>query len=317
MADEDKYNWPVETISYQDFSLDGIDLLQRPARVLNEHMNIRVRPGIMDKCNTLFDAGYIHQQGNHQEDVGLVRFYNIINDEHRRRTLSENLIPVSINSEELRELLNNNLKNNHFTILMYLTETEDGPYEASVLVLKSKNGIEVIRRDFESGLPYSISLDDLIEGEEEGRMMRNEEDEDGEEEQENNEMIMYVFGIRGRQEGKRQLQSNIFNLTSRKLPSNFQLPSALSKNIFEMANVNREYSPKRKVLKKKSPVKRKVLKKKSPVKRKVLKKKSPVKRKVLKKKSPVKRKVLKKKSPVKRKVLKKKSPVKRKVLKKK
>jgi hypothetical protein len=281
------YNWTVESISYPDFLHDDIDLLQRPSRILNENMNIRVSPGIMDKFNALFDSGYINQPEDQETDIDLVQFYNILNDEHHKRTLTENLIPVSISSpEELRELLDNHLKNNHFTILMYLTETEDGPYEASVLILKYKNIIEVIRRDFETGLPYSISLDELIEGEEEGRMMRNEregdnddeeEEEDGEDEEENH-MHMYVFGIRGRREGKHQLQSNLFHVTSRKLPSNFQLPSDLSKNIFEMANVNREYSPNRKVLKRKSPVNRKVLKRKSPVNRKVLKRKSPVKK---------------------------------------
>jgi glycosidase len=285
--DKEKYEWSMRVISYEDFSLDNLDLLQRSNTILYQNMKKRLSDEYHDRLNTLFDSGYITQarykkyireiEDDGEDDISIISFYNIVNNEHKKRTQGETLVPIQIESEEqLRELLNNHLKNNNFTMLFYMGEKEDEwncLYEASALVLKTPEGIKLIRRNNENGTPSVLDIENFLE---------EETVED-----------MHVLGIKGRKELKRRFQTPILRLASHIEKQVGYMPRDASKSIFDFANVNREYSPKRK---KKSPAKRV---RKSPAKR---VRKSPAKR---VRKSPAKR---VRKSPAKRV---RKSPVKR------
>jgi hypothetical protein len=312
--DNEKFDWKsISTITYDRFSRENLELLQMKRKALDESSNIVLgKYAVADRLNTLFDSGYINQNVFHElfteyirgimfDDIPIDLTYNIINNEHSRRISGETIVPVSIKKEEIGELLYGDddykLKINHFIILFYIGESDEEQYgetynyEASALLLKTEDGIELYRRNWSNGLTLQIEFNEFME---------TQFIED-----------MYILAIKGVNERHDIVhEDNPSPSKRRKMYSPLRRKlkkSPVKRRVTSKSPLRRKLkkSPAKRRVTSKSPIRRKL--KKSPAKRRVTSK-SPIRRKL--KKLPVKRRVTSK-SPLRRKL--KKSPAKRRV----
>lgn len=215
-----------EYVSYDDFKVKHLELLQRPKRVLVSDAKWSEEHFDFYKIHSLYMSGYISKDRytealrEETEDIDPVIFYEVINNKHRQMIKGESILHLRLNRDELIEVLNNNLKNNCFTILLFMTENYNED-EMACLVLKNKGELQFIEYGEEE--PFISTLDEFL--------IRNELIEDE----------IYLFCIEGRHEGKKRAQKTILELVSKT-----RLPSDLSKDVFDYFNPHHEYSPKRK-----------------------------------------------------------------------
>ena len=255
MEDYDDYLEDIPTVDCQEFKDEHLELLQRPKRAL---VNTRWSEEHSDFYNihSLFMSGYIDRDRymlalrEEEQDINPVTLYQVINNKHTRKIEAETVVHLRVNRDEFNELLNNKLKNNHFTILLFISLRNEMETEMSCLVLKNQGEIQVIQYGDES--PFVTSLDEFF--------LINEVLQDE----------MYLFAIEGRYEGKKRLQKSVLQVVAQQP---FSMPH-ISKKIFSYVNPHREYSPKRKSPK---PIRKRTVKRKSPkpIRKRTVKRKSP------------------------------------------
>jgi len=224
------YNDEVEdvpTIDYEEFKGENLVLLQRPKKALVKNISWGEEHEDFYNIHTLFMSGYLNRDNYNvglmesEQDLDSVELYEIINYEHSKKIRGERIVQLQVNRDELVELLNNKLKNNHFTILLFLSELSDDDFQMPCLIFKNKEGeIKVIQLGQEE--PFVTTLEEFFDDN-----VVVEED-------------ICLFAIIGRNEGKKELQKCVLQIWSKK-PA-----SELSKIVFDYANPHQEYSPLRK-----------------------------------------------------------------------
>lgn len=234
MAEDYEYDlFGIKTVSYDEFE-DNLELLQRPKRALKIDMKIKRKYFDFFKIHSLFGSGYINKNRyidllersirRQDSDIPTSDFFNIINNHHQLNFNDERLVPVQVDGEDLGEILDNQLNNDNFTILVYLAvNPDDYEYETSCLILKEDNELKVI--DFRGDSPFISTLDELFDNEDEITEL-------------------YIFGIEGRKEFKKELKNDILKMTKNLPPG---LSSYVGKEIYDYSK--REYSPIRNVKK--------------------------------------------------------------------
>ena len=233
----------VPTVDYQEFKVEHLELLQRPKRALVSDAKWSEEHSDFYNIHALFMSGYINRDRyilalrEEEQDINPIIVHQVIDNKHSRKIEGETVVLLRVNQDEFLELVNNKLKNNHFTILLFISLRNDIETEMSCLVLKNQGEIQVIQFGDES--PFVTSLDEFF--------IINEVLQDE----------MYLFAIEGRYEAKKRLQKSVLQVVAHQP---FSIPQ-VSKKIFSYVNPHREYSPKRKLLLKRN-VKKKT--KKSP-----------------------------------------------------
>jgi hypothetical protein len=214
----------VETVSFEDLESNSFDLIlfQRPNSEIVMNSVLSSNDQLVN-LNTLYVSGCI-DTGTYQsityrqeKDIDYRQLFHPLNNVHCKKMKGEKLVGIRISRGEyqLIDLLTKHLKKNHFIILMYRGELElywSYDRALSCLILNNEGKFQVIYYGSETS-PLVTDLDDFLD---------------------KNDTLdiyhMFVLGIFGRKETKKNLQKSINLVSLRK-----SLPSCLSKDIYDFA----------------------------------------------------------------------------------